>query len=189
MVSDFLPIVCSTSKDKSVYIPPHKRNQNVDSKAVKSKPPFRSQPKALDGSKFVPTCHHCGVIGHIRPQCHKLKKEQNHGARSLPKKPSGPKYIVCHHCGAFGHLRPHYSKLHALKRIKRKDKLELLGSYAKKGKPVLSENSMLLKKVFNVLNSLSICISGSYSSNPRLTSHKTLTPNNLSVWMRKGSYS
>ena len=76
VVSDFLPIVCSTSKDKLVYIPPHKRNQNVDSKAVKSKPPFRSQPKALDGSKFVPTCHHCGVIGHIRPQCHKLKKEQ-----------------------------------------------------------------------------------------------------------------
>ena len=106
VVSDFVLIVCSTSKDKSVYIPPHKRNQKVERKAVKSKPPFRSQPKALDGSKFVPTCHHCGVIGHIRPQCHKLKKEQNHVARSLPKKPSGPKHIVCHHCSAFGHLRP-----------------------------------------------------------------------------------
>ena len=106
VVSDFVLIVCSTSKDKSVYIPPHKRNQKVERKAVKSKPPFRSQLKALDGSKFVPTCHHCGVIGHIRPQCHKLKKEQNHVARSLPKKPSGPKHIVCHHCSAFSHLRP-----------------------------------------------------------------------------------
>ena len=94
------------------------------------------------------------MSGHIRSQCHKLKKEQNHFARSLPKKPSGPKYIVCHHCGAFGHLRPHCSKFHALKRIKRKEKLELLGSCAKKGKPVLSENSILLKKVFNALNSL-----------------------------------
>ena len=94
VVPDFVPIVCSTSKDKSVYIPPHKRNQKVERKAVKSKPLFRSQPKALDGSKFVPTCHHCGVIGHIRPQCHKLKKEQNHVARSLPKKPSRPKHIV-----------------------------------------------------------------------------------------------
>ena len=102
-VPDFVPIVCSTSKDKLVYIPPHKRNQKVESKAVKSKPPFRSQPKALDGSKFVPTCHHCGVIGHIRPQCSKLKREQNHVVRSLPKKPSGLKHIVCHHCGAFGH--------------------------------------------------------------------------------------
>ena len=82
-----------------------------------------------------------------------LKIEQNHGARSLPKKPSGPKHIVCHHCGAFGHLRPHCSKFHALKRIKRKEKLELLGSCTKKGKLDLSENSMLLKKVFNALNS------------------------------------
>ena len=42
VVPDFVSIVCSTSKDKSVYIPPHKRNQKVERKAVKSKPPFRS---------------------------------------------------------------------------------------------------------------------------------------------------
>ena len=99
-------------------------------KALKPKPLFRSHPRELSGSKFVHTCYHCGVIGHIRPQCSMLKKEQNHGARSLPKKPSGPKPIVCHHCGAFGHLRPHYSKFQALKRIKRKEKLELLESCA-----------------------------------------------------------
>ena len=28
MVPDFVSIMCSTSKDKSVYIPPHKRNQS-----------------------------------------------------------------------------------------------------------------------------------------------------------------
>ena len=87
VVPDFVPIV-STLKDKSVCISPHKRNQKVERKAVKSKHPFRSQSKALDGSKFVPTCHNCGVIGHIRPKCHKLKREQNHVIRSLPKKPS-----------------------------------------------------------------------------------------------------
>ena len=117
-----------------------------------------------------------------------MKRKQNHVVRSLPKKPSRSKHIVCHHCSAFGHLIPHCSKFHALKRIKRKEKLELLGSCAKKGKPVLSENSMLLKKVFNAFNSLSMCISDYHSSNPRLTSHKTLIPNNRSVWMRKGSY-
>ena len=117
VVPDFMPIVCSTLKDKSVYIPPHKRNQKVEKKAIKSKLSFRSQPKALDGSKFILTCHHCGVIGHIRPQCHKLKREQNHVARCLSKKPSKHKHIICHHCGAFGHLRPHCSKFHALKRI------------------------------------------------------------------------
>ena len=157
-------------------------------KTLKSKPLFRSQPKALDGSKFVPTCHHCDVIGYIRPQCHKLKREQNHVARSLPKKFSGPKHIVCHHCGAFGHLRPHCSKVNALKRIKRKEKIEFLGSCAKKSKPDLSENSMLLKKVFNALNSLTICISNSHFSNPHLTSHEIFIPNNCLVWMRKGSY-
>ena len=44
VISDFVSIVCSTSKDKSVYIPSHKRNQKVEKKAIKSKPPFRSQP-------------------------------------------------------------------------------------------------------------------------------------------------
>ena len=43
VVPDFVPIVCSTSKDKSVYIPPHKRNQKVERKAIKSKPPLLSQ--------------------------------------------------------------------------------------------------------------------------------------------------
>ena len=117
-----------------------------------------------------------------------MKREQNHVDGSLPKKLSGPKYIVCHHCGAFGHLRPHCSKFQALERIKRKEKLELLGSCAMKAKTVLGENGKLLKKVFDVLTSLSICISGSYSSNPRLTSHETLISNNRFVWMRKGSY-
>ena len=62
VVPNFVPIVCSTSKEKLVYIPPHKRNQKVERKVVKSKPSFRSQPKSLNGSKFVPTCHYCGVI-------------------------------------------------------------------------------------------------------------------------------
>ena len=128
------------------------------------------------------------MIGYIRSQSHKLKREQNHVVRSLPIKPSRPKHIVCHHCGAFGHLRPQCSKFHALKRIKRKEKLELLESYAKKDKPDLSENSMLLKNVFNALNYLSMCISDYHSSNPRLTSHETLIPNNRCVWIRKGSY-
>ena len=177
MVPDCVPIVCFTLNDKSMYIPPHKRNQKVERKALKPKPMFRSHPRKLSGSKFVPTCHHCGVIGHIRPQCSMLKKEQNHGARSLPKKPSG----------AFGHLRPHCSKFQALKRIKRKEKLKLFRRCAMKAKPDLGENCMLLKQVVNALTSLSMCISDFHSSNPRLTSHETLIPNNHSIWMRKGS--
>ena len=58
-----VPSVSSTSKDKSMYIPPHKRNQKVEKMALKPKPLFRSHPRELSGSNFVPTCHHCGVIG------------------------------------------------------------------------------------------------------------------------------
>ena len=75
VVLNFVQNVCSPSKGKSVYISPHKRNQKVKKKALKSKLLFRSQPKILDGSKFVQTCYHYGVIGHIRPPCHKLKRE------------------------------------------------------------------------------------------------------------------
>ena len=171
-----------------MYIPPHTKNQKVERKALKPKPLFRSNPRELSGSKFVPTCHHCGVISHIRPQCPKLKREQTHVAKSLLKRPSGPKHIVCHHCGTFDHLRPHCSKFQALKRIKRKEKLELLGSCAKKDKLDLSDNSILLKKLFNALNSLSMCISGSHSSSSSLSSHETLIPNNGSILMRKSSY-
>ena len=111
----------------------------MERKALKPKPLFRSHPRDLNGSKLVLTCHHCSVIGHIRPQCSMLKREQYHVARSLPKKPSGPKHIVCHHCGAFGHLRPHCSKFQALKRIKRKEQLEFRGSCAKREKPNLGK--------------------------------------------------
>ena len=76
VVVGFVPIVCFTSKDKSLYIPPHKRNQKVERKApkpkvereaLKPKPLFKSQSKVLNGFKFVPTCHICGVVNHIRP--------------------------------------------------------------------------------------------------------------------------
>ena len=124
VLSNFVPILISTSKDKLVYISLHKRNQKVERKALKPKPSFRFHPKELSESKFVPTCHYCAMIGHIKSQYSMLKREQNHVSRSLPKKPSGPKPIVCHHYGTFGHLRPHCSKFQALKRIKRKKKLE-----------------------------------------------------------------
>jgi hypothetical protein len=27
--------------------------------------------------KFVPTCHHCGIVGHIRPNCCQLKSQRH----------------------------------------------------------------------------------------------------------------
>ena len=45
---NFVPIMSSISKDKSVYIPPYKRNHKVERKAIKSKPLFWPRPMDLN---------------------------------------------------------------------------------------------------------------------------------------------
>ena len=95
-----MPSVSSNSEGKLVYISPHKRNPRVEInanlarfdngkrlmvEAHKSKPVFRSHPRKMVGSNFVPTYHYCGVISHIRPYCSLLRQKQNHFARLIPR--------------------------------------------------------------------------------------------------------
>ena len=86
VVLDFVLIMSSTSKDKSVYIPPHKRNQKVERKALKPKSLFRSHPRELCGSKqgFETRTGPYGPTGKtvnlLQSRFYKLKN------RSLPKK-------------------------------------------------------------------------------------------------------
>ena len=112
-------------KDHKVHVPPLKRNhkENVNfakldkgkkydvgtevSKPV-SKPPHKFQNKF----DFVPTCHHCGVVGHIRPNCSLLRQEPKHVAKSPSKNTNLPKFVhVCDFCGVSGHIRPNCHKL------------------------------------------------------------------------------
>ena len=73
-------------KIEKVYIPPFKRNnkektcfarldkgKSSDVDAEVSKP--MSKPTIGEHNKyvFVPTCHLCGVVGHIRPNCSLLR--------------------------------------------------------------------------------------------------------------------
>jgi len=37
-------------------------------------------------AKFVPTCHHCGIIGHIKPNCYLLKSQRPWNKQDAPKK-------------------------------------------------------------------------------------------------------
>jgi hypothetical protein len=51
--------------------------------------------------KFVPICHHCGKIGHIRPKCYLLKshrpwKKQEDSKKGFIEKTSSDKYIPPH---------------------------------------------------------------------------------------------
>jgi hypothetical protein len=73
--------------------------------------------------RSLPTCHHCGIVGHIRPNCGQLKFSRTWNKKNAPKKEkdveehSKTKYIpphrrqfiqkfvpICHHCGLSDHI-------------------------------------------------------------------------------------
>ena len=75
-------------KDDRVYIPPFKRNnkekayfawldkgKSSDVDVEVSKPMSKPTVRKHNKSVFVPTCHLCGVIGHIRPNCSLLRQK------------------------------------------------------------------------------------------------------------------
>ena len=49
------------------------RNQSV----VKSKVKGKSLPKSQRGPRIRHFCHHCGLQGHTKPNCHKLRALKN----------------------------------------------------------------------------------------------------------------
>ena len=97
VVLNFVPNVSSISKDKSVYIPPHKRNQKVERKALKPKSLFRSHPRELCGSKqgFETRTGPYGPTGKtvnlLQSRFYKLKN------RSMPKKQEAVRTAVQPH--------------------------------------------------------------------------------------------
>jgi hypothetical protein len=42
-------------------------------------------PRKLPSQRFVPTCHHCGKVGHIRPHCFNLKTHVQKNKNSVPR--------------------------------------------------------------------------------------------------------
>ena len=112
-------------KTEKVCIPPFKRNNkekayvarldkgksfDVDAGIFKpmSKPTIREHNKSV----FVPTCHLCDVVGHIRPNCSLLRQKPKSKPRFAVKNTDVPKFVhVCHFCGVCGHIRPNCYKL------------------------------------------------------------------------------
>ena len=72
-----------------------------------SKPTVREYNKSV----FVPTCHLCGIIGHIRPNCSFLRQKPKSKTRFVVRNTDVPKFVsVCHFCGVHGHIRPNCHK-------------------------------------------------------------------------------
>ena len=112
-------------KTEKVYIPHFKRNnkektyfarldkcKSSDVNAEVSKLMSKSTVKEHNKSVFVPTCHLCGVVGHIRPNCSLLRQEPKPVTGNLTRNTDVPKFVhVCHFCGVRGHIRPNCHKL------------------------------------------------------------------------------
>ena len=85
------------------------KNKNSDVNSEVSKPMSKTPPRLNKNSEFVPTCHHCHIFGHIRPNCPKLSSSK---VRPPSRRHSSSKTThVCHHYGVSGHTRPNCFKL------------------------------------------------------------------------------
>ena len=112
-------------KTNKVYVSPFKKNHkekfyvtrldkgkssNVGTEV--SKPLSKPFSQLWNKSIFVPTCHLCGVVGHIRSNCYLLRHKPKLETRSASRNTDVPKYIpVCHFCGIHDHIRPNCHKL------------------------------------------------------------------------------
>ena len=71
----FVPIVEKANVEKKKNM----ANQRVLNKRfeAKSEAKGRSPPKSQRGSRMNHVCYHCGLQGHTRPNCHKLRALNN----------------------------------------------------------------------------------------------------------------
>jgi len=129
--------------------------------------------------KFAHTCHHCHIVGHIRPNCPKLKSLSTSKVRLPSRKSSSFKTThVCHHCGASDHTRPNCFKLFPPKRVSNTSH-----PLSKSSVPIFGE---LLKDLSFLTqfqgNSNSFM---SFSSHIRTCAFSSSQPKTRAVWVMK----
>ena len=155
------------------------KGKNSDVNVEISKPMSKITPRKNENSEFVPICHHCHVVGHIRPNCPKLRSLSTSKVRPPSRKHSNSKTThVCHHCDVSGHTRPNCFKLFPHKRVSNRSH-----SLSKGSVPILGE----LLKVLSFLtqfqgNSNS---SMSFSSHIRTCAFLSSRSRTRAVWVIK----
>ena len=103
-----IPHFKMNNKEKKAYFARLEKGKSFDVDAKVSKPTVRKHNKSV----FVPTCHFCGVVGHIRPNCSLLRQKPKSETRFVVRNIDVPKFVhVCHFYGVSGHIRPNYHKL------------------------------------------------------------------------------
>ena len=140
-----------------------------------SKTPFRLN----KNSKFVPICHHCHIVGHIRPNCPKLRFLSTSKVRSPSRKLSSSKTAhVCHHCGVSRHTRPNCFKLHSQKQVSKWSQVFSQGPI-----PLFGE----LLKVLSFLTQFqeNLNSSMSFSRHTRTCAFLSSWPKARVVWLEK----
>ena len=112
-------------KTEKVYVPLFKRNnkekayftkldkgKSFDVDVEVSKPMSKPTANVQKKSVFVPTCHLCGVVGHIRPNFSLLRQKPKSENRFAVRNTDVPKFVhVCHFCGVRDHIHPNCHKL------------------------------------------------------------------------------
>ena len=95
----------------------------------------KTPPRLNKNSKFISTCHHCYIVGHIMPNCPKLSTSK---VKPPSRKPSSSKTThVCHHGGVSEYTRSNCFKLFPHMRVSNrshplsKDSLSILGELLK----------------------------------------------------------
>ena len=103
-----IPHFKMNNKEEKAYFARLEKGKSSDVDAKVSKPTVRKHNKSV----FVPTCHFCGVVGHIRPNCSLLRQKPKSETRFVVRNIDVPKFVhVCHFYGVSGHIRPNYHKL------------------------------------------------------------------------------
>ena len=139
------------------------KGKNFDVNAKVSKPMTKTPPRKNKNYEFVSTCHHCHIVGHIRPNCLKLRSLSTSKIRPPSRKHSSSKTTnVCHHCGVSGHTRPNYFKLFPHKRLSNSSH-----PLSKSSVPILGE----LLKVLSFLTQFQGSSNSSMSFNSHTRTH------------------
>lgn len=191
-------------KTEKVYIPPFKRNNkenayfakldkgkcsdvNTEVSKPKSEPTIREHNKSV----FVSTCHLCGVVGHIRPNCSLLRQKPKSKTRFVVRNTDVPKFVLVYHfCGVSGHIRPNCHKLkfkHSIFQSRICDNISPAISLYKLFH-ILLKNLSLLACEWNLQDfSLSLKIGAIPQIHFASHSFSPTKPKTRAIWVRKDS--